>query len=249
MREQILVLEALQQIDLELSELEVHLTEYPNKISALEEELESSKESLLILNNKKEELIKVRTELENGISLNEESIKKSEEKLFEIKTHKEYQALQKEITEIKRLNSDHEENLLNEMEKIEKLEKEIAEKTEKLASMESEYQEKIGEYTLELEEVKTSYEPKVQEKKQRVQALDPEILPLYEKILKKNNGEVLAIAKNEVCTGCYMNIPAQLFNEILTLTRIIQCPSCLKILYCEDEETSKNEENSEAKTG
>lgn len=243
MREQILVLEALQQIDMELSELEIHLTEYPNRISALEEELQSSKESLSILNNQKEELVKIRSQIESEISQNEESIKKSEEKLFEIKTHKEYQALQKEIAETKRLNSDHEENLLEEMEKIEKVEKEIIEKTEKLAAMEADYEEKIGEYTLELEEVKTAYDPKVKQKADTVQKLDPEILPLYEKILKKNNGEVLAVAKNEVCTGCYMNVPAQLFNEILTFTRIIQCPSCQKILYCEDES------DSEAKTG
>ncbi|MGB3363507.1 MAG: C4-type zinc ribbon domain-containing protein [Thermodesulfobacteriota bacterium] len=249
MREQILVLEALQQIDLELSELEVHLTDYPNKISDLEEELKSSKEVLSILNNKKEELVITRSQIENDISQNEESIKKSEEKLFEIKTHKEYQALQKEITETKRINSDHEEKLLEEMEKIEKVEKEITEKTEKLATMEAEHQEKISEYTLELEEVKTAYDPKIQQKQDTVQKLDPEILPLYEKIFKKNNGEVLAIAKNEVCTGCYMNVPAQLFNEILTFSRIIQCPSCLKILYCEEEETSTSEENSEAKTG
>lgn len=243
MREQILVLEALQKIDLELSELEVHLTEYPEKISALEEELKTSRDILSNLNNQKEELVKVRSQIENDISQNEESIKKSEEKLFEIKTHKEYQALQKEIAETKRSNSDHEEKLLEEMEKIEKLEKEISEKTEKLEAMETEYQEKISEYTLELEEIKTAHEPKVKEKEDTVRKLDPELLPLYEKILKKNNGEVLAIAKNEVCTGCYMNVPAQLFNEILTFTRIIQCPSCQKILYCEDEEKS------EAQTG
>lgn len=239
MREQILVLEALQQIDLELSELEVHLKEYPDKISTLEEELKSLKDTLDELNDQKEKVTKIKSELENEISQNEESIKKSEEKLFEIKTHKEYQALQKEITETKRMNSDLEESLLGEMEKIENLDKEITQRSEKLASKDSEYQEKIGEYKLELEEIKIAYEPKKEEKEKTVQTLDPEILPLYEKIVKKNNGEILAIAKNEVCTGCYMNIPAQMFNEILTLTRIIQCPSCQKILYCEEEPDSE----------
>jgi hypothetical protein len=242
MREQIMVLEALQKIDSELSELEVHLKEYPDKISTLEHEIKSSQEIIQNLTIRKEQAVKIRTEIENEISQNQQSIKKSEGKLFEIKTHKEYQALQKEISETKRHNSELEEKLLDEMETIEKIEKEISEKSEKLAGIESENQEKIGEYTLELEEIKSAYEPKVKEKEDTIQKLDPEILPLYEKILKKN-GEVIAIAKNEVCTGCYMNIPAQLFNEILTLTRIIQCPSCQKILYCEDES------NSEAKTG
>lgn len=240
MREQISVLEVLQQIDMELSELEVHLTEYPKKISAFEQELQSSKESLININNKREELLKVKSELENELNLNEENIKKSEERLFEIKTHKEYQALQKEITETKRMNLDLEEKLLDEMEKIEQLEAQIAEKNEELTNKETDYQVKISDYKEKLEEIKIVYEPKVEEKEKIVQTINPEILPLYEKI-KIRNGEVLAVARNEICTGCNMNIPAQLFNEILTLSRIIQCPNCKKILYCEEESSSEAE--------
>ena len=240
MREQISVLEVLQQIDMELSELEVHLTEYPKKISAFEQELQSSKESILSINNKKEEHLKVKSELENELNLNEENIKKSEERLFEIKTHKEYQALQKEITETKRMNLDLEEKLLDEMEKIEQLEAQIAEKNEELTNKETDYQVKISDYKEKLEEIKIVYEPKVEEKEKIVQTINPEILPLYEKI-KTRNGEVLAVARNEICTGCNMNIPAQLFNEILTLSRIIQCPNCKKILYCEEESSSEAE--------
>ncbi|MCZ6639258.1 MAG: C4-type zinc ribbon domain-containing protein [Thermodesulfobacteriota bacterium] len=225
---------------MELSELEVHLTEYPKKISAFEQELQSSKESLININNKREELLKVKSELENELNLNEENIKKSEERLFEIKTHKEYQALQKEITETKRMNLDLEEKLLDEMEKIEQLEAQIAEKNEELTNKETDYQVKISDYKEKLEEIKIVYEPKVEEKEKIVQTINPEILPLYEKI-KTRNGEVLAVARNEICTGCNMNIPAQLFNEILTLSRIIQCPNCKKILYCEEESSSEAE--------
>jgi predicted nucleic acid-binding Zn-ribbon protein len=240
MREQISVLEVLQQIDMELSELEVHLTEYPKKISAFEQELQSSKESLININNKREELLKVKSELENELNLNEENIKKSEERLFEIKTHKEYQALQKEITDTKRMNSDVEEKLLDEMEKIEQLEAQIAEKNEELTNKETDYRVRISDYKEKLEEIKIVYEPKMEEKEKIIQTISPEILPLYEKI-KTRNGEVLAVAKNEICTGCNMNIPAQLFNEILTLSRIIQCPNCKKILYCEEESSSEAE--------
>lgn len=140
-----------------------------------------------------------------------------------------------EINETKRSNSDLEEKLLEEMEKLENLEGEITKQSEALATKEADSKEKIDEYTLELEEIKSSYEPKKEEKENTLQTLDPEIVPLYHKIFKKNNGEVLAMAKNEVCTGCYMNVPAQMFNEILTYTKIIQCPSCQKILYVEEE--------------
>lgn len=242
MRDQIVVLDELQRIDMELSELEVSLKEYPERITAYEQELETSCNTLTELNNQNEQHTKNKSKLEQEISGNEEMIKKSEEKLFNIKTHKEYAALQKEISDTKRMNSELEESLIEEMEKIEQIESKISEMDQELSTKEEEYREKINGFKEKLEEVKTLYEPKRAEKESVVSKISPDILPIYEKV-KRRDGTVLALAKNEVCTGCHMNIPPQLFNEVLTLSRIIQCPNCHKILYCEEDTQS------EAKTG
>ncbi|MYF47801.1 MAG: hypothetical protein F4214_02335, partial [Candidatus Dadabacteria bacterium] len=45
------------------------------------------------------------------------------------------------------------------------------------------------------------------------------------------NGRALALAENEKCTSCNINIPPQLYNEILKRTKLVQCPNCKKILY------------------
>jgi len=242
MRDQILVLDTLQRIDMELSQLEKNLREYPEKISDFEKELETSKQNLENFNNKKSEVLMNKSRIEQEIAHNEEMIKKAEQKLFEIKTHKEYEALQKEIAEAKRKNSDLEEKLLEEMEKIESLESRISKEEEEFASKESEYGEQITAFKEKIEELNSLYKPKKEEKEKIVSNLSADILPIYERI-KKRNGQVLALAKNEVCTGCYMSIPPQLFNEVLTLARLIQCPNCQKFLYCEEEMKS------EAKTG
>lgn len=242
MREQIVVLDELQRIDMELSELEVSLKEYPEKISAFEQELETSRNTITDLNTQNEQHKESKSKLEQEIANNEEMIKKSEEKLFEIKTHKEYAALQKEISDTKRMNSDLEESLIDDMEKIEQIESKVSEIQEELTVKEEEYREKIDGFKEKLEEVNKQYGPKVAEKDTVSSKINPEILPIYEKI-KKRDGTVLALAKNEVCTACHMNIPPQMFNEVLTLSKIIQCPSCKKILYCEEDIES------EAKTG
>jgi predicted nucleic acid-binding Zn-ribbon protein len=242
MREQIVVLDELQRIDMELSELEVSLKEYPEKISAFEQELETSRNTITDLNTQNEQHKESKSKLEQEIANNEEMIKKSEEKLFEIKTHKEYAALQKEISDTKRMNSDLEESLIDDMEKIEQIESKVSEIQEELTVKEEEYREKIDGFKEKLEEVNKLYGPKVAEKDTVSSKINPEILPIYEKI-KKRDGTVLALAKNEVCTACHMNIPPQMFNEVLTLSKIIQCPSCKKILYCEEDIES------EAKTG
>ena len=242
MRDQIEVLDSLQSLDMELSKIEAELDEYPKKISAFEEELKESREGLESLKGERQELIKKKSAIELELAQNEETIKKSEEKLFEIKTHKEYEALQKEIAETKRMNSDLEDNLLDQMEKTEKIESEISTIERELEGKESEYKEKITGYKEKLEELKTAHGPLVERKEEIASKVSPDIMPIYEK-LKKRNGNVLALAKNEICTGCHMNIPPQLFNEVLTLSKIIQCPNCQKILYTEEEV------NSEAQAG
>ena len=242
MRDQILVLDTLQRIDMELSQLEENLREYPKIISEFENELDASKEKLEHSTVIKDEILKNKARMEQDISLNEELIKKSEQKLFEIKTHKEYEALQKEISETKRKNSGLEEKLLEDMEKLENIESRISKEEEELANKESEYRDKITGYREKIEELKILYQPKKEEKEKIASGLGPDILPIYERV-KKRNGFVLAVARNEACTGCNMNIPPQLFNEVLTLSRLIQCPNCLKFLYCEEELKS------EAKTG
>ena len=85
MRDQILVLDTLQRIDMELSQLEKNLREYPEKISDFEKEIETSKQNLESSNNKKSEVLINKSRLEQEIAHNEEMIKKAEQKLFEIK--------------------------------------------------------------------------------------------------------------------------------------------------------------------
>ncbi|HSE84091.1 MAG TPA: C4-type zinc ribbon domain-containing protein, partial [Thermodesulfobacteriota bacterium] len=78
-----------------------------------------------------------------------------------------------------------------------------------------------------------NYTTKSREREKVTSLVNSDILSMYERV-KRKNGIALVEAKNEVCTGCHMNIPPQLFNEVLTSSRIIQCPNCQRILYSEE---------------
>jgi predicted nucleic acid-binding Zn-ribbon protein len=233
MRDQITALEALQQLDLELRELEENLQRYPKEISRYKEELQNSKESIAKTKKELEQIIKKKAELERKLAENHDAIKKSEKRLFEIKTYKEYEALQKEISETKRANAELEEQTLQEMEKIERLETLIKEKELELSQKEREYEDIINEYTKKIDALKDTYEIKKREKEKVASLISHEILSIYERI-RKRNGVALVPTRNEVCTGCNMNIPPQLFNEVLTFSKMIQCPNCHRILYVEE---------------
>jgi len=233
MRDQIAALGTLQQLDLEIKVIEEKLRKYPQEISRYEEDLENAKNSIAEATKELEQIKRNKKEMEQQLEENQLTIKKAEKRLFEIKTYKEYEALQKEISETKKANASLEEGILQLMEVIENLEKHIIDKQSELTEREQESEKLITDYKRKIKDLKITHENKQLEKGKIISIIDPEILPLYERI-KTRNGIAIAPARNEVCTGCHMKIPPQLFNEVLTLSRMIQCPNCGRILYSEE---------------
>ena len=230
MQEHIESLQKLQTVDLRIRELTEGLTRYPNEINTLKKDLLEKEESIKLKETNLAELKTQRDDLESSLRSNQESIKKSEERLFAIKTHKEYEALQKEITDTRKENLEMEDRTILVMTEIEETEAALAEEKENYAALEGEYAQQIAEKEKKIEELEISREPAEKEKNEIVSKIDPKILPLYEKIFRRN-GRALALAENEKCTSCNINIPPQLYNEILKRTKLVQCPNCKKILY------------------
>lgn len=230
MQEHIESLQKLQTVDLRIRELTEGLTRYPNEINNLKKDLLEKKESIELKETNLAELKTQRDDLESSLRSNQESIKKSEERLFAIKTHREYEALQKEITDTRKENLEMEDRTILVMTEIEETEAALAEEKENYAALKEQYAQQIAEKEKKIEELEISREPAEKEKNEIVSKIDPKILPLYEKIFRRN-GMALALAENEKCTSCNINIPPQLYNEILKRTKLVQCPNCKKILY------------------
>lgn len=230
MQEHIESLQKLQTVDLRIRELTEGLRRYPDEISNLKKNLLEKEEAIRLKETGLSELKAQRDDLESSLHSNQESIKKSEERLFAIKTHKEYEALQKEITDTRKENLEIEDKTISVMAEIEETEAALAEEKENYAAVKEQYAEEIAEKEKKIEELEISREPAEKEKNEIVSKIDPKILPLYEKIFNRN-GRALALAENEKCTSCNINIPPQLYNEILKQLKLVQCPNCKKILY------------------
>lgn len=230
MQQHIESLQKLQTVDLRIRELTEGLEKYPSEINDLKKDLLEREGSINLKETTLSELKEQRDGLESSLLSNQESIKKSEERLFAIKTHKEYEALQKEITDTRKENLEIEDRTISVMTEIEETEAALTEEKENYATLEEQYSEQIAEKEKKIEELEISRKPAEKEKSEILSTIDPKILPLYERIFKRN-GRALALAENEKCTSCNMNIPPQLYNEILKQKSLVQCPSCKKILY------------------
>lgn len=230
MQEHIESLRKLQTVDIRIRELTEGLTRYPNEIDELKKDLLEKEESIQLKETRLEELRAQRNDFESSLRSNQESIKNSEARLFDIKTHREYEALQKEITDTRKENLEIEDQTISVMTEIEEIETALAEEKGNYATIKEQYAQQITEKEKKIEELEISREPAEKEKSEIVSKIDPKILPLYEKIFERNS-RALALAENEKCTSCNINIPPQLYNEILKQAELIQCPNCKKILY------------------
>ena len=70
--------------------------------------------------------------------------------------------------------------------------------------------------------------------------IPPALMKKYETIKGINNGVAVVSVWKEVCNGCHMNIPPQMYNELLTSEELFLCPQCNRILYWYNQEKTND---------
>jgi hypothetical protein len=58
------------------------------------------------------------------------------------------------------------------------------------------------------------------------------LISRYELIFSRRGGTAVVEVSSGICQGCYMNIPPQLWNEIIRNEKVQSCPSCGRIVFC-----------------
>jgi uncharacterized protein len=153
-------------------------------------------------------------------------------RISDLKTNKEYQAYQKEIEGSEKGISAIEDMILQLMEEIDAVSKE---QKVKEAAVNAEIQ-KIDAFKAELDTEVAKNERELallkQERAGMVAQIAPDVYKTYMAILlDSGDGVAVTTASNELCSGCDMNIPPQLYVEIRKNQEIISCPQCRRILY------------------
>ncbi len=155
-----------------------------------------------------------------------------------IQTNREYQSILKEIEDTKAANKQREDKLVLLLEQSESITNKIdelkttCEDSEKKLTAES---KKVKKATSKLQADKKKIESSREAKTKKVKAKH---LKLYEKLRANRNGLAVAGVTKGVCRGCNMNIPPQLFNELLREDDILSCPTCNRMMYHLPEEES-----------
>ena len=231
MREDMKALVEVQGIDSDIAKKVAIMEAIPKKVSSVEQPLREARSLYEKAKQKSEAHVKKKKEKEGLLDEINEKIRKLRGRTSEIKTNKEYQAHLKEIEAVETQQRGVEEEVLFLMEAVDTAQRELKGdegkvkiEEERIEAFKKKLEEEVGETEKELDALKLQRE-------QLVKGIEGELYHLYVQLLETKRGLAVVETRGEVCQGCYMNIPPQLFVEIKKNEKIIQCPQCNRILY------------------
>jgi hypothetical protein len=231
MKEQIGILVKLQELEIETNRIKSVLAGVSGKIGDLDSELIEAgrgieKENLLI-----EDLKKKYRSYESDYKANISLYNKSQEKLSAVKNNKEYQSILKEIDDIKAKNSGIEEEMLKSLDVIETAEKEVVKLKKELLLTEERIKKEKNVLIEETEQDKLTLAALVEKWESVSRNITPELMQKFNMVRDLTRGTAVAPVMDSVCSGCNMNIPPQMYNELQRFDSIKFCPHCQRIIY------------------
>jgi predicted nucleic acid-binding Zn-ribbon protein len=169
------------------------------------------------------------------IKVVDERIIKSNETLRNVTTNKEYQLLLREVDDNKKRKDALESELIEFMDEKERCQSILDESEKEFAQIDAQVKSEQAEVEKQSSQDRSlldEYETRQQEIGKN---LDPVLMERFRRIAKMNNGSAVSRAIDQVCMGCFMNIPPQLYIEVQRGNELISCPQCSRILYHEQE--------------
>lgn len=221
----------LQEVEIETASVQAQLAAYPRQQADLEAEVKAAEEAVVIEEGRSSEVRQAYRALESEAKAIQGRIVKSEEKLRAVKTNKEYQSSLKEIDDLKAALSTVEDRMLACLEEmdlvvaavgtrkdaVKRLAADVAEEKDLIRQNAAATQQQLDRLTAQRAEI--------------IAAVPADLLKTYETVKKNSGGMAIAAVKDAVCRGCHVNLPPQMYHDLLHFDKLLICPHCERLIY------------------
>ena len=226
-------LKDLQGVLAEKYALERKIEDAPLQLTSQDELLSRLKKEFIEKNTKYEEVRAGVEHLKAQLAEAEASRESGEKGMDNITTHREYEALDKQITEAKEREDAIRRELTREEKSLAELNEILRADEAMISAQEGDLNDSKTSLATEIDGYKGMLETLSQQESEITPGIDQEIVYKFQRIIRRNSEGIVAV-RNGVCTGCHMILPAQFANEVRDGEKILFCPYCSRILYHQD---------------
>ena len=242
--EQLKNLEHRQEIDLKIDSLRKNQNSLPESLKLLDDSLSKLKASLTTKNSQIAEIEKVNRQTLAALDLNRDRLSRSNQKLEAVHNSQEFQAANKEIEQLKKLNVTLEEQNKKSTTDIEALRTEAGALSEQISKLQKDRDSQSTVLSGQSQQFQTDIDSLLSKRTEYSVNVEKRILTQYDRVRVARNGLGIVPAVGGRCKGCNMMVPPQLFNEVQRGSTLHSCPCCHRLLYIPGMDATKQEAGS-----
>jgi predicted nucleic acid-binding Zn-ribbon protein len=222
-----------QELEIREAKLNSILNNYPEKkiLVELKKTIQKIDDSL---DHKLKELSQLKKELYRLELYSQEinnEIKLLDERIYggEVKTVKELEKLQEKQNALQKKASQVDDTALSVMEKIDEIENYLSSNKKDISKMKAEFDSKRLKTREELDKINNELDSIVSDKEELIKQIASDLLKKYEKVKKLKDPPMSRVIDGK-CSGCRMDVPIMVAQEVNRHERLIYCESCGRIL-------------------
>ena len=228
-------LRSLQEVDGQLYRLRQDQQRKPHALTQAKQQLERVQADAKRSDDDLKAVQMKQKQRELELSEQEDKIKKLQTQLFQVKTNKEYTAMQHEIDHLRADVSVAEEDILTLLDRTDAAKRQHADAQQRIRQEEGQFRQMEQRTQQELTIIEEQIGALEAQRQQMTPAVDREILALYERALDNGDGLALVPLIKESCGGCHMAQRPQVVNQVFLKAQPVACESCRRILYVSDD--------------
>jgi len=225
----------LQSIDFDRGELERSKEYLPDMMENLKREIKEAKEMLENSTAELKENNVKQKNLELEISTREAELQKFQQQMMSIKTNKEYDALVAEIDASKEKISSLETELLETIDNINQLDKDVKEFQEKQTKVEENNDRQLKILQEKIDSIGDKMSQMEKERNDVTASVPRQTLSIYERVRRGKGGHAVVVVKKRACGACYKALTPKMVQEIKKGDRIHTCESCGTMLFWDND--------------
>ncbi len=230
MIEQLKTLARMQLLDDQIGKLKHLQQELPKQLNDLIDAVDQAQVQLLKTETLRSEVVKKIKSHELDIKQHNDQIKKYAGQLSEIKTNKEYKALNSEIAYLKTKISDIESVMLDMMDQEAAIKEQSDKDKAVLEEAEKRKREIEGELRKQIDALESQIEETRNTRNEMAMTLPVPVIKHYGSLIKHKNNQAIAYNNGGACSGCGMVLRQQIRIELQLRNKIVTCESCSRII-------------------
>jgi len=222
----------LQRQETIIAEARAAVALHPQKLASLDARLDEAKRAVESAKEQLKANHDRRRDLEKDVAVYQGRLTKFKDQLSQVKTNREYTAMQHEIATAQSDLGAVEEKVLERMLEADELTAASKRADATLATQSKEIDAEKKTLAQDLAATEASLKQATEARAALVTSLEPRLVALFEQVAKARKGVAICVATRDgLCSVCHVRLRPHVFQQIRQNDAIVQCDSCQRVIY------------------